>query len=261
MKYFRKYNIFISSALLVFVVLALKLLIEYFSLEVFGLSSLFTSIIAGGVFILSIMLSNLVADYKESDKLPAEIAAAIENIYDEGLLFKEARNEFHIELLRQKLFEILEGLESDIGDSSMRSRKAHLALDGLHESFEEMAKLGLAPNYIVRLKQEQGLLRKGLLRMYHIQRINFIPSASILAETMTVLIIGLLLFTKIEPWIDGLIMVTFISYLFIYLIKLMKEIEAPFGMSGRSMDNISLFLLREVKEEMSASANHHVFKK
>jgi len=89
------------------------------------------------------------------------------------------------------------------------------------------------------------------LRIYHIQKIQFVPSAYILAETIVALVIGLLLFTRIEPVHDGIIMVAFLSYLFIFLLKLLRVLETPFRADEYSMDDVSLFLLRELREKIS----------
>ncbi len=250
-KKFQRYRLLIETGKIVFLILACKLLIEYFSLEVFGITPLFTSIIAGGVFIISIIISGTLVDYKESDRLPAEIAASIEAIHQEGVLLKKVKNEFNLSSLREKLLGILDGLKQDLVSTDAHSRKALEATETVSGSFQEMEVLNMPPNYIVRLKQEQQLVRLKLLRIYHIQKIQFVPSAFILAETIVVLIIGLLLLTKIEPVYDGIIMVAFLSYLFIFLLKLLRVLETPFRADEYSMDDISLFLLRELQEKIS----------
>ncbi len=63
-----KYRLLIETSLLVLAVVGFKLLIERFSLEFINISPLFTSIIAGGIFIISIILSGIIADYKVSEK-------------------------------------------------------------------------------------------------------------------------------------------------------------------------------------------------
>ena len=60
-------------------------------------------------------------------------------------------------------------------------------------------------NYVVRPRQEQARLRKAALRIYHIQREEFFPSAYAMIVSFVILILLLLLFTTIEgsrgdPW-------------------------------------------------------------
>lgn len=246
--FIKRWRLLIDTAVIVVGVLIVKLVIEYFSLEFFHVSPLFTSIIAGGIFIVSIILSGILTDYKESEKLPSEIASAIENIYEDGLYIKETKKEFDIKLLRQRLKEIIKEFRKDLGETD--SRKAIQAISELSRSFLEAEKLGIPANYIIRLKQEQSIIRKSVLRIYHIQRIHFMPSAYILAKTIVFLIITLLILTKIDPFYDSLIMVAFISYLFIYLIKLLHTMDMPFRIDEYTMDDVSLFLLKETHERI-----------
>ena len=243
-----KYRLLLETALLVLGVVGIKLIIEKFSLEFINLSPLFTSVIAGGIFIISIILSGTIADYKESEKLPTEISSAVESIYQEGLYVTLSRKEFDLKRLRKHLTAILDSFKQDL--EGHESREALVPLARLSESFLEMEKLGVPPNYIARLKQEQSVIRKSIMRIYHIQRINFLPSAQILAQTIVILIISLLIFTKIEPFFDGIILMAFVSYIFIFLLRVLRVIDKPFRVDEYSMDDVSLFLLRETSERM-----------
>ncbi len=248
--FYKKWRLLIDTAILVGVILLIKVfIIEQLSLEFFNVSPLFTSIIAGGVFVISILLAGVISDYKESEKLPSEISASIEAIYEDGLYVKRLKQDFNLPSLRQKLQEIIVAMKKDL--STPHARSALKPVSALSDSFLEMEALGIPANHIVRLKQEQSVIRKNLLRMYYIQRTQFVPSAYILMKTFVVLVVVLLIFTKIEPALDSIILVAFVSYLFIYLIKLIHTIDTPFRVDEYTMDDVSLFLLREAHERMN----------
>lgn len=247
-----RYRLLLETALLVLAVVGVKLLIEKFSLEFINLSPLFTSVIAGGIFIISIILSGTIADYKESEKLPTEISNSVESIYEEGLYVSSGHKDFNIKKLSTNLSLILTTFKQDL--EKHESREALAPLASLSDSFLEMEKLGVPPNYIARLKQEQSVIRKSLLRIYHIQRINFLPSAQILAQTIVILIVSLLVFTKIEPFVDGIVLMAFVSYIFIFLLRVLRVIDKPFRVDEYSMDDVSLFLLRETNDRINPIA-------
>ena len=50
-------------------------------------------------------------------------------------------------------------------------------------------------NYVVRRRREQAGLRKSALRMYHIQRVEFLPSAYAMIVSFVIMILLLLMFT------------------------------------------------------------------
>jgi Ca2+/Na+ antiporter len=101
-------------------------------------------------------------------------------------------------------------------------------------------------NYVVRLRSEQAALRKSVLRIYHIQREEFLPSAYAMIVSFVVMIITLLMFTKIEGEVETLVTLAFLSFFFIYLIQLLNVINKPFKVGqDRRDDDVSLFLLYE----------------
>lgn len=251
-KLYRRYRLLFDTTLIVTAILCVKLAIDVLGWEFFQISPLFTSIVAGGIFIVSIVLAGTLADYKEAEKLPAEIAAAIESIHAEGCYVRQTHAAFDLATLGQTLTNVVSALRGDLATPGARTALA--SLSELSGSFLQMESLGVPPNYIVRLKQEQAILRKSLLRLYHIQRIDFIPSAHALLASMMSLIIALLIFTKVEPVYDSFILVAFISYLFIYLLKLLRVIDMPFRVDEYTMDDVSLFLLREAVERIAADA-------
>lgn len=245
-----RWRIAVESALVVMLIVCLKALAERFDAEFISLNPLFTSVIAGGIFLFGLILAGTMADYKESEKIPAEIASACESIYAEGRSVKEAYSSFDLTALVDRLTAVIEGFMSDVRDHD--SRKALSALSRLSDSWLEMERTGIPPNYIVRLKSEESLIRRNILRVYYIQKINFLPSAFMLVESIVALIMVLLVFTKIEPFFDAVVITIFLTYIFTYVLKLLKTLDKPFRANEDTRDDVSLFLLRELEERINA---------
>src|SRR5690349_24410620 len=55
------------------------------------LNPLLSGLVAANVFLLGFLLAGTLADYKEAEKLPGEIAASLETICDEALLVQIGR--------------------------------------------------------------------------------------------------------------------------------------------------------------------------
>jgi hypothetical protein len=62
-------------------------------------------------------------------------------------------------------------------------------IDKLPAIFSELEKLGLPANYVVRLHSTQDILRRSVLRIYHIQKMQFVPSIHILVQTSRALVV------------------------------------------------------------------------
>lgn len=250
---FKKLKISIWTTIIVALLIVAKLAIHAWNMEFLSLNALFTSAVAGAIFIMGFLLAGIIADYKEAEKIPAEIRSSLENIWEEGKFFNRDKKEFDVKNLKNNLSAIihnfLKGLDHE-GDH-YQLEPCIESVNELSESFAQMEKLGMPPNYIVRLEGEQSAVRRSVLRVYHIQRTQFLPSAHVLAESLVLGIVLLLLFVKTEGSPESMVLFGFISYLFLYLRHLIRTIEKPFRQGHETMDDVSLFLLREFEKKLA----------
>lgn len=251
----KRYRLAITTLAIVGLLVVGKFLIHQAGSEFFTINALFTSAIAGAVFIIGFLLAGVFADYKEAEKMPAELCSSLENIWDEARLFKRNKAKFDLEKIKDTLLEIVvkfrTGLHRDMGHNNLRP--ALMAADELGESFTQMEDLGMPPNYIVRLKTEQSNVRKQILRIYYIQKMRFVPSAFILAQSLVAFIIFLLLFVKTEGSPELFVLFGFIAYLFLYTVRLILVLEKPFRKGTGNTDDVSIFLIREFEEELKSA--------
>jgi len=238
----KKFKIFRETVPMVLFILFIKVLLNYYGWEFISTSSLLTSIVSGGVFVLGFILSSTHADYKESEKLPVDLSTSIESIYNDGQLFKRKYKKFDVDKLNDILFSILKSFKKDLVD---HTKVAFFKAKELSDIFEKLEKYGLPANYIVKLKQDQNVIMRVILRVNYIQRIQPIPSAFILVESIVIGLILILLFTKMDSLVNELMATGFITFIFIYMLKLIKVMEKPFHNEGSTMDDVSLFHLEE----------------
>jgi len=248
---FLRWRVVGQTALVVLGIIAAKLVISAFSLEFISLSPLFTSVVAGGVFVLGLIVAGTLTDYKEAERVPAEITAALTNIHDDAAAFKEAFPDLDLDRLEDTLFRIVDAFLHDLGDPL--STRALEAIDDLNASFLEMDRVGVPATYVSRLRNEQGALRRSVLRVYHVQRTEFLPSAYLLIQAIVVIIITVLAFMEIEPTYEAVIILAFISFFFISLLRLLRIMDRPFHIEERTDEEFSLFLLRRFVERLNRS--------
>ena len=97
-------------------------------------------------------------------------------------------------------------------------------------------------------KQQQLLLLRHRKRVTYIQRIKFIPSASILSRSIVLFVIILLIFTNVEPFYGSLAIIGIISFVLIYMMILITVISKPFHEAGTTRDDVSMFLIESATE-------------
>jgi hypothetical protein len=237
----------LASALTVAVV-TVKYVLHLLSLEPITLGSLHSSAISGVIFVVGFLLSATIADYKEAERIPAEAASIIENIHDDAVTIHANYPKFNLKTYQEQLEKVAVTFTGDL-----RNSKSHLAkeqLRNLQELNIAMEKAGVPANFIVKLKQQQAQLLRHLFRVNYIQRITFLPSATVLAWSIVTLAVALLLFTEIEPFFGGMILSGAITFILFYVLLLIRVISTPFHDEGKTQDDVSLFLLERAIEHV-----------
>lgn len=248
----RQFRMFFSVIVVVMVLSAIKYAIHLYGLEFLTLNALFSSAIAAAVFIIGFLLSSVLSDYKEAERIPSDLRVALEAIRDDATSFAESNPAFSaretLTVLRGVVTSLRESLDHSNGDRDLRPAIAQVAL--LRRCFVAMERAGMPPNYVVRLRAEQNTLRRALFRIYHIEKIKFVPSVHVLVQTLVSAVIILLLLLETEGSPASALIFGAISYMFIYALHLIDTLEHPYRKGTQSLDDVSLFLLNEFESEL-----------
>lgn len=200
--------------------------------------------ISSVIFVIGFVLSATIADYKESERIPAEFASTVENMYEDAKEIHKQYSKFDLEQFRTNLIEVL-GMFRE--GTRVNRQGARREISELNTTFGQMEVAGVPANYIVKLKQQQAILLKSMYRVNYIQKIKFIPSAFFLVRSIVVLSLSVLILTNMDPFYGGLALTGTISFIMIYMITLIHVVSVPFHGKGKTRDDVSLFLLRETK--------------
>lgn len=251
----KRFRLFLSVIAVVLVLSVVKAAVHWLGLEFLSLNPLFTSAIAGAIFIIGFLLSSVLSDYKEAERIPTEIRVALEAIHDDITCFGRAKTGLDLPAVRTILLAIVATLQKGLGHEGKHADMVPVLVevDRLSQVFSELENQGLPANYIVRLRSMQDLLRRSVLRIYHIQKTQFVPSIHILVQTLVASIMVLLLFLKTEGSPESALIFGFVAYMFVYAVYLINMLEQPFRKGHDSLDDVSLFLLREFEDKLSGS--------
>ncbi len=249
--FYKRFRLFFRVIFAVVALSCIKFYIHKLDLEFLQLNSLFTSAISAAVFIIGFLLSSVLADYKESERMPSEMRVALEGIRDDAESFTEANRGYSPQPVYRALHGILISLAKTLNKGEHADiRPAITHVDELRVCFAEMSQRGMPPNFVVKLKAEQGIIRRCLFRMYHIQKIQFVPSVHILVQSLVTSIIFLMLTLETEGSPESALIFGLLSFMFIYGLYLINTLEQPFRKGRMSLDDVSLFLLREFEEKL-----------
>jgi hypothetical protein len=238
------YRLALRTLAIVAVLVVVRAVLWSLGIEGISPTNLASSIVGGGIFVMGLVIAGTLSDYKDAERAPTDLASSLYSILRESESMHDVWGKPDLRALRARLIAVVDSLRRDIDAGN--TRQCQDAVEALSESFLEMEDSDVPANYIVRLRSEQAVLRKSVLRIYHIQREEFLPSAYAMIVSFVVMIITLLMFTKIEGEVETLVTLAFLSFFFLYLLQLLNVINKPFKVGQeRGDDDVSLFLLYE----------------
>lgn len=251
MKFILNRTIIIKSLIAATIILAVKnFLFKNFSLygqdfhDLIELSDI-TIIFTGAFFVFGLLLAATMTDFKESEKIPGEIAANLEAIKDWIYLALRAprigtsdlcKEELNSVFLRQEMLTITEGIISWIYSSGKDSTIIFPLIRKSNEIAYYFAERGVDKEAIKGIQENTNAMRKQLTRAYSISRNNFIKPAYTLLQSILFIVMSLLLITKFKTIVADYLVTSAITFLFCYLYLLISGLDDPFDVSDGETD-------------------------
>ena len=199
-----------------------------------------TIIFTGAFFVFGLLLAATMTDFKESEKIPGEVASNLEAIKDWiYLAFKAPRTkglplseeELDKKMLRNELVSLTDGIIQWIYSQKKDSKEIFPLLRKGNEIAYYFAERGVDKEAIKGIQENTNAMRKQLTRAYSISRNNFIKPAYILLKSILIIVFLLLLITKFKTFSADCFVTTAISFLLSYLYLLIVGLDDPFNIS------------------------------
>jgi hypothetical protein len=250
----QKWSIALKVLPIVILVIVLKFVSHKFGYEVMELNALFSSLIAGTIFLIGFLITGVLTDYKESEKLPSELVALLGNLYDDATTIHKGKNSVAAKNLLIFQSQFIISLK-DWFYKKERTKSVLIKITSMNDYFIELEKEGVQANYIIKMKNEQNNLRKIIMRIDTIRDTEFVGSAYAIVEAMGFLTAFGLIIIKIEPFYASLFLTLFITFLISYMIFLIQDLDNPFdyATNGETGTEISLKPLHDFESVIHES--------
>src|SRR5215468_2670071 len=110
----KNYRLALEALLVVGVVVGLRALLFAVGLQGISATSLASSIIAGAVFVMALVLAGTLGDYRDAERAPGDLAAGLYAILRESETMHRVWGKPHLGRLRARLVEVVDALRRDI---------------------------------------------------------------------------------------------------------------------------------------------------
>jgi hypothetical protein len=235
-----------------FGVLVLKSVAHEIGAEWLNLSPLLAGALAAEVFILGFLLSGTAGDFKEAERQPGEVAASLETMADECLITYGDTKLPEARTCLQQLIEISTSIRmwlmQDRGFDDVMSD-----IRALNGPFRVMAP-AIQAGFTTRLKSEQSVVRKTVIRMDTMRRTSYVAAGYLIAEVTAVLLLVLLVLTDFDDFQPTLWVSVLIAYLLFYVVGLIRDLDNPFeyrnGQPGAA--DVNLDVLERSEDRLRA---------
>jgi hypothetical protein len=221
-----KWGLIIKAAIIAIPLLALKALFHFLGIEIVTVGPVITALVAGVFFVIAIILSGVLPDFKESEKMPGELAASIEALYkDTKLIGTEGTAAEMLTHVKDLVHTVTQNFKRK---GSWKLSEVNAVIDQIDDDIKSFAEKGVAIPLILKLRNELGNIKRISNRVDVIKETAFLPAAYAIAEFSTGVALLVLLLSKIEPYYEGLLLVGVISIIMISVVLLIKDIDNPF---------------------------------
>lgn len=210
------------------VAVGVKAIFEAADVHPLDLNPLLSGLVAANVFLLGFLLAGTLADYKEAEKLPGELAGALETICDEALLVHTEKGVPEGAACVKQCADVAAAIRSYIVKEADVSAPLD-AIRGFNPLFLVFSPL-IQPGFTTRLKGEQAGIRRVVLRIDTIRSTTFVNAGYAIAElTGVLLILGLELTRVADKTVESLFFVGVITLLLTYVFLLIRDLDNPFA--------------------------------
>ena len=187
-----------------------------------------TAVLTAVAFLIGFMLAGTMADYKEAEKIPGDLACALEAV-EESLAFGATRKGVDVRVVRTKVFEVTTAIAEYLAGKRTIAQ-AHDAFASLDGTMEELDKAG-ATAFVTRAQGEIANVRKSLTRVEVIANTGFLAPGYALLDVMVASTVVLLMITRFKSALVEYVLVTFITLIYFYMVRLIRDIDNPFELS------------------------------
>ena len=234
------------------VLCGIKVGVHALGLERISVNQLFSAMVASTVFLLGFLLNGVLTDFKESEKIPGELATSLQSLK----LEIQAIQVYHPEARVAAALEAVAGLGHYLIDWFMERITTEQILLSYERAHGEVVNAavqfkGDASTLRGRLMQDMAVILQKINRVQTIRDTTFVPLVYWMADIAVVLLFGGLVMARSENILESVFFLGVISFILILLLRLIDDIDNPFGLSDLdSAEDVSIELLEHAVDRL-----------
>ncbi len=244
-----KWGLIFKALGITLALLVVRLVFDYLKFDVLSVTNLITAFIGGAIFTIAIIFAGTLADYKESERIPGEIATSVRTLYSDFSLVRIA-DMTRVPAMQDNVAALLRCMNRNFRANTWDLGVIDKALDTVISDISSLVDQGVPPNLIIKMKGEVTAIDRLSNRVKTIAGTSFIPAAYAISELAAAGVVLLLFFVKLDPYYEGVLLFTVLCMLLVALLLLIRDMDNPFEVGKKTCADIDLFLLWDLEKKL-----------
>ena len=249
-EFMKKWGLIGKALVITAVLVAIRLVIDISNYDIIALTNLITAFIGAAIFTVAVIFTGTLTDYKESEKIPNEIAVSLLTVYQDCKLIRPADNLISLHL-REHTQALARIIVENFKTNTSNNENVRVAIAQINEDLYTLVDQNAPPQYVNKIRTELGNIDRLTSRVRTIAETSFIPAAYAIAEIAVVGVILILFFVKIDPYYEGMIIFSIIIALLISIILLIRDMDNPFEYGKKTFADVDLSPILEIEKYLN----------
>jgi hypothetical protein len=229
-----------------------KLAMHWLKWEPWAFDALTGVLFSAAIFVIAMILSNTLSDYRMCEGLPSQIANSLETISDLDRIIATGHPDYDPQPLQQALKNISRSI-LDWLTADKEFAIVDRSIDRLNPLLAKILVVDGGSGFVTYIHTEQAKIRALTRQMRSNRDTDFLGAAYVLLWLFLGGSIVALLSIGSARFSENLIVSMLMFTLFVYLLFLIEDLDNPFQYDGKSSVDVSLAPLEDVCVKLSLS--------
>jgi hypothetical protein len=253
MKRFLRFRLFFQAGLAAALVIVLKLVADRFGWSVIAINTLTGSFFAGVFFTISIVFTGAMADFKEAEKIPGEMAVLLRALRADASLTSPPGNVCsqtadivrHIEVL-------LSTITSNLRANHWHRQELDEQIDLINKDIAELWTKGVATGLLLKLRENLTNLDRLSQRLEYIAYTKGIIGAYVVCDFALAAVLLIFAFSHNEWGFGGMVLLASIAFVLTAIVLLIHDMDNPFEYDKNTVADVDMSALFKLEARWKA---------
>jgi hypothetical protein len=227
----------------------IKLGLHWLNWEPWAFDPLTGALFSAATFVIALILSGTLSDYRTCEGIPLQIANSLETINDTNQTIAARYSDYQPQILQQALADVSRSILDWLKDGK-EFTVVDDSIDLLNPLLAKILELDGCSGFVNYIQSEQSKIRALTRQMRGNRDTEFLGAAYVLLWLFLGGSIVALLLIDVERFSENLTISTFMFTLFVYLLFLIEDLDNPFQYDGKSSVDVSLSALENVETKL-----------